>query len=155
MNASSADNKPANVYTDGVGRGDPGPGGWAWVVPDGPQASGGAAQTDKNRMELMAIHQALNTLDGPVEVHCDSSYVVNCFKEQWWESWIRRGWRNSDKKPITNRDLWAQIIEQTQTRPIAFHRAKPNTANPAHDQAARLAAQAADQQETVEEQSLF
>lgn len=143
------------MYTDGVGRGDPGPGGWAWAVPDGPSASGGAAQTDKNRMELMAIHQALNTLDGPVEVHLDSSYVVNCFREQWWQSWIRRGWRNSDKKPITNRDLWAQIIEQVQARPITFYRAKPNTGNPSHDQATRLANQGADQQDTVEEQSLF
>ncbi|WP_419927057.1 hypothetical protein [Candidatus Poriferisocius sp.] len=59
------------------------------------------------------------------------------------------------RKTHHRRDLWAQIIEQTQTRPIAFHRAKPNTANPAHDQATRLATQAADQQDTVEEQSLF
>lgn len=155
MNVTAAPSKSTKVCTDGIGRGDPRPGGWAWVVPGGPAASGGAAKTDKSRMELMAIHQALATLDGPLEAHCDSGYAIDCFRERWWESWVRRGWRNSDKKPITNRDLWSQIIEQTQTRPIAFHRAKPNTGFPSHDQAIRLAAQAADRQDTAEQQSPF
>lgn len=155
MTAPSADNKPTHVYTDGVSRGDPGPGGWAWAVPDGPSASGGGVQTTKNRMELMAINEAVKSLPGPLEVYCDSLYVVNCFTERWWEGWIRRGWRNSDKKAITNRDLWAQIIEQVQTRPITFNWAKPNTGNQTHNQATRLAAQAADTQDAIEEQSLF
>ena len=137
-----------------MSRGDPGPGGWAWIVPDGQSASGGAVQTDRHRMGLMAIHQALKAVVGPLEVYCDSAYVVNCFREQWWEGWIRRGWRNSDKKSIANRDLWAQIIEQTQARPIAFHRVTPD-GYPAYNEATRLAAEAADQQGTVEEQSLF
>ena len=155
MNTPSGDGKPAQVCTDGAGRADPGPGGWAWAVPGGPTASGGGVQTTKNRMELMAIREALQALEGPVEVYCDSNYVVNCFNKRWWESWIRRGWRNSDKKAITNQDLWAQIIEQVQSRPIAFFWAKPNTGNRPHDEAARLAAEAADSQDTVQEQSLF
>ena len=155
MNPSRPSGHPAQVYTDGVGGVESGPGGWAWVIPGGPSASGGAAQTTKNRMELMAIHQALQSTPGPVEVVCRSNYVVGCFRDRWWEGWIRRGWRNSDKKAIPNRDLWTRIIEQVQARHITFLRTAPGISNAAHDQANRLAVEASDSQETVQEQSLF
>ncbi len=147
--------KPTQVYTRGVGRDGPGPGGWAWVVPDGPSASGGGSLTTKNRMELTAINEAAHALDGPLEVYCDSHYVVRCFKEGWWKNWVRRGWRNSDKKRINNIDRWSQIIEQVQSRPIAFYWVKPNSGDRWHDEATRLATQAASDQDEVEEQSLF
>ena len=68
---------------------------------------------------------------------------------------VRRGWRNSDKKLINNSDRWSQIIEQVQSRPIAFYWVKPNSGNRWHDEATRLATQAASGQDEVEEQSLF
>lgn len=143
------------VYTDGACRGNPGPGGWAWVVPDGPSASGGAPQTTNNRMELMGVLEALRSLDGPLEVFSDSTYVVNCFRDGWWEGWIRRGWRTADKKPVANRDLWVQIIEQVQARSVAFRWVKGHSGNRWNDEADRLATEAADCQDVVEEQKLF
>lgn len=98
------------VYTDGACRGNPGPGGWAWVVPDGPWACGFDAETTNQRMELQAVLEALSALGGPVEVVSDSTYVVNCFRDGWYRSWLRKGWRNSAGKPVANRDLWEPLI---------------------------------------------
>ena len=99
------------VYTDGACLGNPGPGGWAWVVPGGAWACGPEPRTTNQRMELKAVLEALRELDGPVEVFSDSTYVVNCFRDRWYEGWLRRGWRNSNRKPVANRDLWEPLLE--------------------------------------------
>ncbi len=99
--------------------------------------------------------EALRALEGPLEVYCDSTYVVNCFRDRWWEGWIRRGWRTSEKKAVANQDLWAQIIEQVQARSIAFHWVKGHSGDQWNDEADRLATEAADNQDVIEEQSLF
>ena len=98
------------VYTDGACRGNPGPGGWAWVAPAGPWACGFAPETTNQRMELQAVLEALTALAGPVEVVSDSTYVVNCFRDGWYRSWLRKGWRNSAGKPVANRDLWEPLV---------------------------------------------
>src|SRR6202044_2402288 len=98
------------VYTDGACSGNPGPGGWAWAVPAGPWQSGAAAHTTNQRMEVTAALEAVTTLEGPLEVVSDSTYVVNCFRDRWWEGWLARGWLNSQKKPVANRDLWEPLI---------------------------------------------
>jgi ribonuclease HI len=99
------------VYTDGSCLGNPGPGGWAWVVPDGPYASGAEARTTNQRMEVTAVLRALQTVPGEITVVSDSTYVVNCFRDRWWEGWHRRGWRNSAGKPVANRDLWEPLVD--------------------------------------------
>ncbi len=109
------------VYTDGACSGNPGPGGWAWAVaPRGePQASGGESATTNQRMELMAVLSALRELGaqhGPIEVVSDSQYVVKCFTEGWWQGWLRRGWKNKDRQPIANRDLWEPLIDLVRHR---------------------------------------
>jgi ribonuclease HI len=103
------------VYTDGSCLGNPGPGGWAWAVVDGPFASGADPRTTNQRMEITAVLEALRRLlpeAGPsgLEVHSDSTYVVNCFRQRWWEGWRRRGWKNSQGKPVANRDLWEPLL---------------------------------------------
>jgi ribonuclease HI len=98
------------VYTDGSCHGNPGPGGWAWAVPDGPYASGAEARTTNQRMELTAVLRALEALPGALEVVSDSTYVVRCFQDRWWEGWRRRGWRNASGRPVANRDLWEQVL---------------------------------------------
>lgn len=98
------------VYTDGACSGNPGPGGWGWVIPDVAWGSGAEADSTNQRMELAAVLNALRSIDEPVEVISDSTYVVNCFRDSWWEGWLKRGWKNSQKKPVANRDLWEPLI---------------------------------------------
>ena len=110
-----ADRPVITVYTDGACRGNPGRGGWAWAVPGGRFASGAEPATTNQRMEITAALEALRALtaDGAsdVDVVSDSTYVVNCFKDRWWQGWQRRNWKNSQNKPVANRDLWEPLIE--------------------------------------------
>ena len=77
------------VYTDGACSGNPGPGGWAYaVIDDGPRDSGGDAVTTNQRMELTAALEAVRALPGPLLVVSDSTYVVNCFRDNWWRGWL-------------------------------------------------------------------
>ncbi len=98
------------VYTDGSCLGNPGPGGWAWAVDGGASDSGGEPETTNQRMEVTAVLRALETLAGPVCVVSDSTYVVNCFRQRWWDGWNRRGWRNSQGNPVANQDLWKALL---------------------------------------------
>ena len=104
------------AYTDGACSGNPGPGGWAWAVPQGPFASGSAVHTTNQRMEITAAYEAMLALSGSLEIVSDSTYVVNCFRDRWWEGWLRRGWTNSQRKPVANRDLWEPMIEHYRER---------------------------------------
>ncbi len=99
------------MYTDGACSGNPGPGGWAWAVPAGEWAAGAEPHTTNQRMEITAVLEAVRTLPGPLDVVSDSTYVVHCFRDRWWEGWLRKGWVNSAKKPVANRDLWEPLIE--------------------------------------------
>ena len=107
----SAGSQTTVVYTDGACSGNPGPGGWAWAVPDGPYASGAEAHTTNQRMELTAALEAARSFQGPLRIVSDSTYVVNCFRDRWYEGWKRRGWTNSQKKPVANRDLWEPLVD--------------------------------------------
>ena len=141
--------QPTVVYTDGACRGNPGPGGWGWVVPDGAWAAGAAPDTTNNRMELQAVLEALAALEGcdPVEVVTDSTYIVNCFKQRWWQGWQRRNWRNAAGKPVANQDLWKPLIEQALARDVAFRWVKGHGGNRWNDAADGLATYAADTQQ--------
>jgi len=133
------------VYTDGACSGNPGPGGWAWAVaPSGPFASGAEAKSTNQRMELQAVLEALTALDGPLEVRSDSTYVVNCFRDRWWEGWLARGWVNKQKKPVANRDLWEPLIETYRRRAgeISFTWVKGHGADKLNDVVDRLAVEA-------------
>ncbi|MCY4163678.1 MAG: ribonuclease HI [bacterium] len=142
----SGQQRTTMVYTDGACRGNPGKGGWGWVVPGGAQASGGSPKTTNQRMELTAVLEAVRNLEGPLEIYSDSTYVTTCFRDGWWEGWIKRGWRNSDKKAVANRDLWEPLIEQVQARDIKFVWVKGHSGDPWNDEADRLATEAADEQ---------
>lgn len=105
------------VYSDGACSGNPGPGGWAWVEVDGAWQSGFDAETTNQRMELSAALGACEHFDGPLVIVSDSTYVVNCWRDRWWEGWLRRGWVNSAKKPVANRDLWERLVPHFRDRP--------------------------------------
>jgi ribonuclease HI len=116
------------VYTDGGCSGNPGPGGWAYVMQwDGQEsrASGGEPATTNNRMELRAVIEALKTigakgLSGPVQVHTDSTYVKNGITT-WIQRWERNGWRTSAKAAVKNRELWEQLRDLARKLPVGWH----------------------------------
>jgi ribonuclease HI len=134
------------VFTDGACRGNPGPGGWAWAVADGPQGSGHDPATTNQRMEVRAAYEAIRALPGPLVVVSDSTYVVNCFKNSWWTGWRSRGWVNSAKKPVANRDLWEPLIDLVEERgDVTFRWVKGHSGDPMNDLVDRLAVEASHQ----------
>lgn len=138
------------VYTDGACSGNPGPGGWAWVVPDGEFAAGSDLATTNQRMELKAALEAVKAFRGEIIIFSDSTYVVNCFRDRWWEGWLRRGWVNSAKKPVKNRDLWEPLIEIYRERDnISFSWVKGHSGDRWNDEADRLAVQAGAEQISI------
>ena len=106
------------IYTDGACSGNPGPGGWAWALAEagGAWANGAESHTTNQRMEVTAVLEALRSNGGAVEIVSDSTYVVHCFRDRWWQGWLRRGWRNSAGKPVANKDLWEPLIELVNSR---------------------------------------
>jgi ribonuclease HI len=131
------------VWTDGACSGNPGPGGWAWATEDGRQGSGAESPTTNQRMEIRAALEAVKALDGPLVVVSDSTYVVNCFKDAWWKGWLARGWVNSAKKPVANRDLWEPLITLVRERgDISFRWVKGHSGDRMNDLVDQLAVQA-------------
>ncbi len=133
------------AYTDGACLGNPGPGGWAWAVPGGAFASGAEPRTTNQRMEIKAALEAVRAIPGPLEVVSDSTYVVNCFRDRWWEGWMARGWMNKAKQPVKNRDLWEPLIEAVRADPkrVSFRWVKGHSDDPMNDLVDRLAVEAA------------
>jgi ribonuclease HI len=112
-------NNTVVIYTDGACSGNPGPGGWGSVLlfnGHRRELSGGEAETTNNRMEMMAVIQALETLKRScqVHIHTDSVYVMKGMTE-WIEQWKSRGWKTAAKKPVKNAELW-QRLEQAVSR---------------------------------------
>lgn len=135
--------QPTIVYTDGACSGNPGPGGWAWAVPDGAWASGFDPATTNQRMELRAVLEAVGSIDGVLDVVTDSTYVANCFRDRWFAGWRRRGWRNAAGKPVANRDLWEPLIEAFDEGRFGVPRwVKGHSGDPMNDLVDRLAVQA-------------
>jgi ribonuclease HI len=133
------------VYTDGACSGNPGPGGWAWAVAPGgePRGAGGEARTTNQRMEVRAVLEALRALPGQLTIVSDSTYVVNCFRDEWWVRWKRNGWRNAKKEPVANTDLWKPLIELYEVRRPAFRWVKGHSGDVMNDLVDRLAVAAA------------
>jgi ribonuclease HI len=150
MDHESPSDQPAKtvVYTDGSCLGNPGPGGWAWAVDGGPSDSGGEPRTTNQRMEVTAVVRALQALDGPLHVVSDSTYVVNCFKQNWWAGWQRRGWRNTQGKPVANQDLWKELLPLVleSDRSVTFEWVKGHSGQRMNDLVDLLATTAAAEQ---------
>jgi len=137
------------IHTDGACRGNPGPGGWAWASGPNEFASGAEAHTTNQRMEIVAVIEALGEHpDGPLEIVSDSTYVVKCFHEKWYAGWRRRNWKNSKGQNVANRDLWevllALVLEGD--RDVTFSWVKGHSGDRMNDFVDELATQAADAQ---------
>jgi len=135
------------AYTDGACSGNPGPGGWAWATGPTHFASGPAEHTTNQRMEIMAAYEAVKSIEGPLEIVSDSTYVVKCFNDKWWMGWLKRDWKNSQKKPVANRDLWEPFIELVRSRRnITFRWVKGHSGNAMNDFVDELAVEAGQNQ---------
>jgi ribonuclease HI len=101
------------AFTDGACKGNPGPGGWGVLLRWGKvekELYGGERETTNNRMELMAVIKALETMNRPIciEIVTDSQYVKRGV-EEWMSRWKRNGWLTAERKPVKNRDLWERL----------------------------------------------
>jgi len=137
------------IYTDGSCLGNPGPGGWAWAIPDGAFASGAERESTNQRMEIFAVIDALQSRpEREIEIVSDSTYVVKCFNDRWWAGWQRRGWKNSQGKPVANRDLWEPLFELAldAERSISFSWVKGHSGDRWNDRVDELAVEAAQTQ---------
>ncbi len=137
------------IHTDGACRGNPGPGGWAWASDTDAYSSGAAPHTTNQRMEVLAVIEALREHpEGPVEIVSDSNYVVKCFHDKWYVGWLRRNWKNSKGDPVANRDLWEQLLPLVleSGRSVTFSWVKGHSGDRMNDFVDQLATLAADTQ---------
>jgi uncharacterized phage-like protein YoqJ len=97
-------------------------------------------------MEIRAVLEAARHLPGLLEVMSDSAYVVNCWRDRWWERWLLNRWRNARKEPVANRDLWEPLVAEFQSGRIRMRWVKGHGGDPMNDLVDRLAVEAASTQ---------
>lgn len=137
------------IYTDGACRGNPGPGGWGALLRYGDvekELYGSEAETTNNRMEMMAVISALSSLKRSCELHIttDSKYVKQGITE-WIHAWKRNGWRNSNKKPVKNADLWQQLDGLVEQHDTHWHWVKGHSGHEENERVDALANKAIDE----------
>jgi ribonuclease HI len=131
------------IHTDGACKGNPGPGGWGALLAWGDHEKelfGGERATTNNRMELLAVIRALESLKRRCEVdlYTDSQYVKNGI-ETWIHGWKRNGWRTSAKKPVKNAELWRELDALAARHKIRWHWIKGHNQDAGNDRADALA----------------
>jgi ribonuclease HI len=132
-----------HIYSDGACKGNPGLGGWGALLVAGDHRKeifGGEPATTNNRMEMLAVIRALETLKRPstVAVHTDSQYVQKGISE-WLPGWKRRNWRTSAGQPVKNQDLWQQLDTLAQQHRIEWHWVRGHNGHPENERADALA----------------
>ncbi len=145
-----------DIFTDGACLGNPGPGGWGAVIRRGEDEqvlSGAASETTNNRMELVAVIEALRflTSDHKITLYTDSQYVKNGITV-WIKTWQRNGWKTSQKQPVKNQDLWQSLQEALTGHDVAWVWVKGHAGHPGNEHADRVAQEAA-QRASVEKLS--
>ena len=146
--------KKVSIFSDGSARNNPGPGGFGCVLEyvdsSGKlhklELSGAYGETTNNRMELMGVIAALEVLKVPCEVmfFTDSSYIVNAFNKDWIKGWKAKNWKNAQKKPVKNRDLWERLLRATRMHSITWVWVKGHAGHPQNERCDYLATRAAD-----------
>lgn len=142
------------IYCDGGCRGNQtsaNVGGWGAYLVWGERTLelyGGQPNTTNNKMELLGAIEGLRAVknkDVPVDVFVDSAYVLNGIT-QWVHGWIKKGWVNSKKEPVANKELWLQLLdEKKKFSDITFHKVKGHSDNVGNNMADALANRAMDE----------
>ena len=136
-------NKKIVIYTDGACKGNPGLGGWGVLIelPGGiNELYGFQEDTTNNRMELIAVIEALNSLkiNSEIEIVTDSKYVKNGINE-WIINWKKNGWRTASKKTVKNKELWQKLDALVQNHNITWKWVKGHSGHPGNERADQLA----------------
>ncbi|HHT37629.1 MAG: ribonuclease HI [Candidatus Wallacebacter cryptica] len=130
--------KTIEIYTDGACSCNPGPGGWGAVIiyhdhirEVVEEYSGYVPNTTNQRMELTAAVEALKRLKTPsrVNLYSDSAYLVNAFLQDWFSGWLRRGWKNARNQPVSNQDLWEELLVLAKKHEITWIKVKGHSDN--------------------------
>ena len=137
-----------HLFTDGACSGNPGPGGWAYILRDPvtgkeKEACGYCPDTTNNRMELQAVIEGLGALKKPclVELFTDSVYVGKGM-EEWMAGWKRNGWKRKQKGrlvPVKNQEFWMQLDELLQSHDVKYTRVAGHSGHPENDRCDQLA----------------
>jgi ribonuclease HI len=131
------------IYTDGACKGNPGPGGWGALLVWGDherELFGGEPATTNNRMELLAVIRALESLRRRCEIdlYTDSQYVKNGI-QSWIHAWKRNGWKTADRKPVKNAELWRELDDLAAKHDVRWHWVRGHSDHPGNERADALA----------------
>lgn len=132
-----------DIYTDGACSGNPGPGGWGVLLRIGEvetELCGGEPATTNNRMELLAVIEALQSLTASTtaRVYTDSQYVQKGISE-WIHSWKQRGWKTAGKEPVKNEDLWRRLDSLASGHTLEWHWVRGHNGHPENERVDALA----------------
>ena len=134
------------IYTDGAARGNPGPGGYGAILMWGDkkkELSAGYRHTTNNRMELLAVIVAIESLtkkNVPLTVYTDSKYIVDSVEKRWLDNWVRTDFKGGKK----NKDLWLRYHQLAKSYTIKFKWVKGHADNTFNNRCDELATEAAD-----------
>lgn len=136
--------KEVVIYTDGACSYNPGPGGWGAILmykSQRKEISGYSMLTTNNKMELTAPIEALKQLKEPcsVQLYSDSAYLINAFTQGWIENWLKNNFRNANKKPVENQELWQELIELNNIHQIEWIKVKGHADNEFNNRCDELA----------------
>lgn len=147
----NADDRPTvELFTDGACSGNPGPGGWAYLLKHAAsgsqkEGSGGDPATTNNRMELQAVIEGLKALTRPsiVDLYSDSKYVLDGL-ESWIKGWKKNGWKTKARQPVKNAELWRELDDLRNQHTVRFHWVKGHNDHPENERCDALAVAARD-----------
>ncbi len=147
---SIRENSIITIYTDGSAIGNPGPGGYGAIIikdDETVELAQGFLHTTNNRMEMMAVITALETLEkttSSIKIFSDSQYTINGIVKGWAKNWRKKGWKKGDGKPALNSDLWQKMLDIVEKFPkLSFQWVRGHAGDPMNERADRLANSAA------------
>ena len=136
-------NREVQIFTDGACRGNPGPGAWGVLLRSGKTEKklwGAEPDTTNNRMELTSAIRGLEALNraSSIVLTTDSQYVRKGITE-WIKGWKAKGWKNTSRQPVKNRDLWERLDELCETHNIDWRWVKGHSGHLENERADALA----------------
>ncbi len=136
--------KRVEIFTDGACSGNPGPGGWGAILRyknNEKELSGGEANTTNNRMEIMAVIEALKALKEPCEVilTSDSQYVCNTIEKGWAKNWKKNNWIKSNKTKAKNPELWNELLSLLEIHTVKINWVRGHNGHPENERCDKLA----------------